>query len=218
MIELFYTILISYTIIGFFDYLFIKNLNSRYFLIHTLVNAYIIFLCFLDTYNVLFKTIPTLKINHTDNTALYLMLTLHLYHITPNIGFKLNFIDYLHHLSSAFLGGILLLFTKYGPLQNYNFMFVCGLPGFIDYLLLVLVKEKFISSITEKYYNNLINLWIRSPFLIGSVFLSWIQMQVQYNIPFNIIIMRYFCMLIQFWNAQFFLERVIKSYWLNISK
>jgi hypothetical protein len=218
MLELVNTMAISYIIISVLDYLFIKNFNSRYFLIHVLVNAYIIFICLFDTFNVLFNTIETLKLRTTDNTALYLMLTLHLYHITPNIGFKLNFIDYLHHFSSAFLGGILLLFTEYGPLQNYNFMFVCGLPGFIDYLLLVLVKEKVILPITEKYYNNFINLWIRSPFLVGSVFLSWIQMQIQTDIPYYIVIMRYFCMIIQFWNAQFFLERVIKSYWLNVSK
>ena len=105
MLELVNTMAISYIIISVLDYLFIKNFNSRYFLIHVLVNAYIIFICLFDTFNVLFNTIETLKLRTTDNTALYLMLTLHLYHITPNIGFKLNFIDYLHHFSSAFLGG-----------------------------------------------------------------------------------------------------------------
>jgi len=204
-----------YFYIGIFDYLFTFKVKSRYFLLHSIINGYMIYLCSSDTINILWNTVDYLKLYEVDNTPLCVMLSLHLYHITPFIGFSLNYLDYLHHISSAFLGGVLLIFANYGPLQNYNFMFVCGLPGFIDYLLLVGVKENYIDRLTEKYYNNLLNLWIRSPFLIASVIFSWIQIQLQSESNKYVIIIRYFCMIIQYWNAQFFLEKVVKSYWLN---
>ena len=88
-------------------------------------------------------------------------------------------------------------------------MFVCGLPGFLDYILLIGVKEKLIESSTEKKYNSKINLWIRSPFLIGTVILSWIQINLQTNIKNYILVIRLLCMFIQYWNSQYFLEKIM---------
>ena len=199
---------LSYIFIGLIDF-FVCKREGRYYYLHTLINAYIMYLTLNDTYNIIFNTIPTLMESYVDNTPLLIILSLHIYHITPYMKFKLNYYDYIHHISSAFLGGLLLFFADYGPLQNYNFMFVCGLPGFLDYILLIGVKEKLIESSTEKKYNSKINLWIRSPFLIGTVIFSWIQINLQTNIKNYILVIRLLCMFIQYWNSQYFLEKII---------
>ena len=45
-------------------------------------------------------------------------------------------------------------------------MFICGLPGGIDYLLLFLVKHQKIERLEEKRWNARINVWLRSPGLL----------------------------------------------------
>ena len=43
-----------------------------------------------------------------------------------------------------------------------------GLPGLIDYLLLIMVKTKIIYSETEKYINTYLNIYLRS---LGTIFI-----------------------------------------------
>lgn len=169
------SLIISYFLLGLFDYLYIHKLKSRYFCLHALINFYIVYLCYKDTYAILFDTVNSLKIREVNNDALYVMLSIHLYHITPCLNFKLHKIDYVHHFISAFFGGGLVFFSDFGILQNYCIFFMCGLPGLLDYILLICVKENLIDSITEKYYNCLINLILRSPFLLYCVLLAHIQ-------------------------------------------
>ena len=47
--------------------------------------------------------------------------------------------------------------------MNVNSFVFMGLPGGLDYLLLVLVKMKLIDAGTEKSLNQSLNVWIRSP-------------------------------------------------------
>ena len=42
-------------------------------------------------------------------------------------------------------------------------MFVCGVPGAIDYALLSLVKQGRLDRMLEKRWNTLINTWLRGP-------------------------------------------------------
>ena len=47
----------------------------------------------------------------------------------------------------------------FGPVANFTNFFVCGVPGGLDYLMLALVKHGKILPLTEKYYNNILNVW-----------------------------------------------------------
>ena len=93
-----------------------------------------------------------------------IIAALHLYHL---IAFRnLSTDEWVHHL---LFGGVIsgVGMTYYsGPLQNLVAMFICGLPGGVDYLLLVLVKYGYVPKLKEKSYNARINVWLRSPGLM----------------------------------------------------
>ena len=69
-------------------------------------------------------------------------------HLAP--GFKLYYVDWLHHIVMVIFGCPLLLFAKIGPMMNFCFFFICGVPGGYDYFMLVLVKNKIMKPLTEK--------------------------------------------------------------------
>jgi len=89
-----------------------------------------------------------------------LIAALHIYHL---IGFPANSADWFHHV--LFVGTLCptALFREIGPVKNLVAFFVCGLPGGLDYILLVLVKHDMIHKLTEKKWNARINVWMRSP-------------------------------------------------------
>ena len=62
-----------------------------------------------------------------------------------------------------------------GPLTNINNFFMCGVPGGIDYAMLVAVKHGWIEPLTEKNVNAGVNVWLRAPALIMIASFSYIQ-------------------------------------------
>lgn len=61
-----------------------------------------------------------------------------------------------------------------GPVQNFIAFFICGLPGGLDYIMLILVKMDHMHAQTEKIINARINLWIRAPGLTVASVLIYI--------------------------------------------
>jgi len=59
-------------------------------------------------------------------------------------------------------GSISVLWT-WGPGANFAFLFLTGLPGGLDYLMLGLVKLKIMKRLDEKKINSFINAWVRGP-------------------------------------------------------
>ena len=58
--------------------------------------------------------------------------------------FKCTMDDYFHHFV---FGGVICtlgLYQPVGPLQNAVGFFICGLPGGLDYLMLALVKHRWL--------------------------------------------------------------------------
>merc|ERR1719230_2057922 len=106
----------------------------------------------------------------------------------------------------------LLVFGKLGPLMNFCFFFICGVPGGYDYFMLVLVKNKIMKPLTEKRRNNTVQVWVRAVSLNICVCLLYIQNQIQrqngFDIPNYLLAMRAMLMLITYWNGNYFMERV----------
>ena len=61
-----------------------------------------------------------------------------------------------------------------GPVQNAIAMFICGLPGGLDYIMICLVKHGLMDPLLEKRYNARINVWMRSPGLIVTAYTVWV--------------------------------------------
>merc|ERR1711935_356126 len=101
-----------------------------------------------------------------------------------------------------------------GTLLNHSLFFLCGLPGLIDYIMLFLVRNKYINKMTEKKYNKLINLWLRAPGCIAHSVLTLVSfLAFKKKTATNI---EYFAAmltsLLVYWNGIYFMEQVVSDY------
>ncbi len=85
-----------------------------------------------------------------------------MYHV---LAFRLKAADIFHHLTfTAILCGLAIPFKQVGGVaNNFGCFFLSGVPGGIDYVLLVLVKQGYMGKLTEKKWNSTINTWLRGP-------------------------------------------------------
>jgi hypothetical protein len=128
-----------------------------------------------------------------------MVLALHVYHLAAF--HNIQTIDYIHHVVMC---GALLL-TVYFPdlaMVNFTIFMVCGLPGLLDYILLVCVKTDRIHTNTEKWVNGKINVWLRSPGTVIAAYLVYLRTEVAIG---------YAVALVVVWNAQYFMERVVQN-------
>ena len=94
-------------------------------------------------------------------------------------GFRLSSADYFHHLLFVPLCGVPGQLFQWGAISNFQAVFISGLPGGIDYLLLGLQKisrvgsgSLFAAKMYEKRFNANLNTWLRGPgVLLGTAFL-----------------------------------------------
>lgn len=178
--------------------------NVRWFFIHALSNGIIASLSTRDVIYCLCNT-STCALQTWDDSgskALLFALLFHIYHI---IFFykNLSSSEWLHH-------GLMIGIA--GPLSIYNpsrativaLSFLTGYPGMIDYTMLWLVKMGWFSKKLERSYNAKINIWVRSPGCMFSVFLS-LPLIINGNIiP---IIMASLC----FWNGQYYMSLAMQA-------
>merc|ERR1712137_984366 len=63
-----------------------------------------------------------------------------------------------------------------GPFLGHGAFWASGLPGGLDYAMLVAVKKKWLSSLTEKRINTQIHVWMRCPGCLYHALFCWIAM------------------------------------------
>lgn len=182
MLEYSYLILTSSISIFFTSYL-LDNLfkiciisKARYFLLHFLFNMFIIYITYRDT--IYYLVNPVILNNYYVKSAIISSSGIMSFHFYHYISSPLDIETKLHHIFSAFISaGISLCYPLGESISATNF-FMCGLPGGIDYLMLVLVKYDKIDKITEKYWNRWLNLLIRMP---GMLLCNWYIMLRTYK-------------------------------------
>ena len=118
--------------------------------------------------------------------------------------------DLYHHFISVFLCTPLCYVYNKKGLACYLF-FNTGLPGGIDYLLLVLVKNNKIKGLTEKKINSYLNTYIRMP---GGLITSYLVYKdaYQYNNSVLITMGMYLLSFIIYMNSAFFGKLAIENY------
>jgi hypothetical protein len=100
------------------------------------------------------------------------ILALHLVHI---IFYQpLVFVDWLHHVVMVVVMLPLAWGLQPGTSLAHGAFYSSGLPGGLDYLMLVLVKWGWMASISEKRWNTSIQLWIRAPGCLAHAYLCWL--------------------------------------------
>ena len=143
-------LLYFFSFFGFYvgvDALIGKKYEGKYFLIHGLNNAFIVYLTYDDLISTFtnFNSVLTNNVNILPSIITY---SLHVYH-TFVYHHKFTFDDWLHHI---LMGAALIIAHQFhtGRLINYSLFFTTGLPGMFDYLLLFFVKNNKIEPVFEK--------------------------------------------------------------------
>lgn len=187
--------------------------NVRWFFIHFVINTFITIYGFHDLKFSLTNISQCVTKEWTNGIELYiLVVVLHIYHI---MHFKLNKLDWLHHISMAIISAPVIFIYNRKCTAVVGLWFTSGLPGAIDYLLLWLVKMGYYDKELEKKIYIYINVWLRSP---GCIYATILQL----NFINYIDIMSYkeilaYCWLIfiLFWNGQFFMHTTLKDYYTS---
>jgi len=104
----------------------------------------------------------------------YIINSLHLYHL---LFFRLSDEELVHHLLFVPVIGFAGQYYEWGAALSFMAFFISGLPGLIDYFLLVLVKHKRLDALTQKRVCASLNVYVRGPFLIVSAHTIWLAMR-----------------------------------------
>jgi hypothetical protein len=185
-----------------------KGKLAQWYKTHLVINA-------INSYYVLPDLIGTFKdpLHYVSTTSSIipscLTLALHYYHA---IAYKnLAAVDWAHHILMMLILTFPVFCSTTVSFTNYSIFFLCGVPGGIDYLLLILVKHKHISKHSEKMYNSIINTWLRMPGIVfGAVTLLYRYIYGVYG-EFGIILITV-STIIYAWNGIYFQERVVYNY------
>jgi hypothetical protein len=210
--------IISFGIITICDYSIIyynetklnkKDKYGRWFMLHFIINTFITLLTFEDVVACLFDP------NKSNEPFDYYIagsfaVSLHLYH---TLNFTLTQLDIYHHFISCFLCTPLCYLYQNKGLSCYLF-FCTGLPGGIDYLLLYMVKNNYIQTITEKKLNSYLNTYLRIPGGAITSYLVFKDARILYENTYLSIFIYVFAYLI-FLNATFFGNMAIANYTEN---
>jgi len=162
---------LSMSIIGLFDFICTLSCklflyrpyspNIRWFFIHSMTNGLITYYtspivlkCLKDPNQCYLK-----EWEPESYSAFWLCVSLHTYH---SLFFKLTLGEIKHHVIMCLICGF---FTYYKRtlLSTVGLFYVSGLPGFIDYFLLLLVNIDFIESRNQKKVYIILSNWIRCP-------------------------------------------------------
>lgn len=153
-------IVVCIVLLGVFDKVISRFLTvAPWKLLHAVSNFVISFFCIPDLIIIMENPIESCQ-GKSSSIPVYIIVALHVYHL---LAFRTTAEDWFHHILFVGALGPVGLLQEVGPVQNLLAFFICGLPGGLDYLLLVLVKHGTVDRLTEKKWNARINVWMRSP-------------------------------------------------------
>jgi hypothetical protein len=138
--------------------------------------------------------------------------SLHLYHM---IAFKkLTTDDYIHHILFAVINVPIILMYNKTVLAMFGAFFLLGLPGAIDYSLLVLTKLDLFDSQLEKKIYIYISLYLRMPGCIFSTILQLIYLtHAHLTLPHQLALV--WNASIAYWNGIYFMHDTLKNYYMK---
>ncbi len=186
------------------------NIEGRYYMNHFINNGIVMY----NTFNLMINSYSDIHLH--DIHSLYLtksiVYSIHLYHMLwySNV---LRYDDWLHHILMI---GVALPLTEFVPQSNligHCLFFVTGLPGFIDYFLLFLTRNRLLSKDSEKYVNTWLNLWIRCPGCIMNVTLNIHTLIAHYNnLSTSELIAGSIIIGTVYWNGVYFMAQIVSDY------
>jgi hypothetical protein len=192
-----------------FDVLVARFTKARWFAVHAIANAWVVLHATGDMLRVLADPFQA-GLGTYSLLPLEMIISVHVYHMVAFNNLRSE--DYVHHLLFAGLMGGFAMYDTFGPVTNFLSFFVSGLPGGLDYGMLVAVKHGWLDSITEKVWATRLNVWLRSPGLqIAALLLYAIAIDPVSRSHHQHSITRYICFLtsaLTFLNGTFYMQQV----------
>ncbi len=182
--------------------------SERWFFIHIINNIIVMYAAYYELMDCVDHIYICDKkpMNSLSTYAVIVAKASHLYHL---LFFKhMSYETLLHHIIMGVFCGPVVYFLNNTQLMIANLFFLSGLPGFLDYTNLYLVKLGYLSSKKQKLIYFYISMFIRSP---GILFLSIIQLLFNNGVTFSEYMIRYLLAFITIWNSQYFLYLTIKD-------
>ena len=202
--------------LGVLDLCFVRQgfaapheLTLRFFLIHCVTNMIVIWYTAEDVLRVIRKPETSIFADFSW-IPLQCVGALHIYHFKDYR--HLTMVDWVHHISVLVLSALTVFYHENGPgpLCNFCLFFICGLPGLIDYIMLVARGWDRIASHTEKKWNTVLHLWVRCPGLIIYSTIAYIvNSMTGHRIPLSRLC---FFVVPVFFNGIYFAHRVSYNY------
>jgi hypothetical protein len=178
-----------------------------YYLLHFFHNIIMVFLTFPDVVHT-FTDFHNLETYPANMNAALLCKSLHLYHcICYWRKFRMD--DWLHHILMIGIALPIGMYFDTTPFLGYSLFFTTGLPGGIDYLLLFLNRNGWVSKRTEKEVNTRLNVWIRSPGCISHAAFVTAAMLSGETLDFWKRGLGFFPAVLTYWNGQYFMNQVV---------
>lgn len=202
-------------LLGALDALFVRagwspprDAALRFFLLHVVANLAITLRTAGDVVGTLRDPLGSVQ-REFDLWPLKIALALHLYHFKDYA--VLSCIDWVHHLSVVGLTGLTAYYADAtGPLCNFCLFFICGLPGGLDYALLVARKWGWLSRMVEKRINAYLHMWLRAPGLVAYGVIAMVTNQLLPD-PLDASALAFFVVPVVF-NGLYFAHRVVENY------
>lgn len=165
---------------------------------------------FPDVYRLFFDPLNAFNGPSYTMVANSAVVAIHSYHC---LAFKLPLADIFHHaLFVTILCGLAIPFKQVGGCaNNFGCFFLSGLPGGVDYFLLVLVREGVMSKMSEKLWNARINTWLRAPPMTIYAFVgyqTWLYNKSLALPTWAIFVVTF----LHFFNGQYYLEMAVGNY------
>jgi len=183
--------------------------NTRWFFMHSYVNFIITITTFSDLVRCLtdpYNGIETFS--ETSQIGYRIASISHIYHIIFFYN-KLTRDEWLHHVLMCLVCGPLTKFYNRNRICVSTLWFLSGLPGFIDYTMLYLVKIGKIPSIKQKNLYLYLSCLVRSP---GCIIMVYIQLLTIYQVNnFDELLAKLVLAGLVLWNAQYFLYITIRD-------
>eukprot|EP00668_Euglena_longa_P001991 GGOE01002318.1.p1 GENE.GGOE01002318.1~~GGOE01002318.1.p1 ORF type:complete len:259 (-),score=80.03 GGOE01002318.1:404-1180(-) len=194
--------------------------TGRYYVLHICCNFFVVAVHLDDVLAAYKDPIFSYQLP-CDNRGTVAILACHLHHI---LWYRpLPMVDWVHHILMIIVMLPLAYGLQPGALLGHGAFYASGLPGGLDYIMLVAVKQGWMESITEKRLNTSVQLWIRAPGCLCHAILTWVSWSAAQHsgVPYNkdIILPEWMfvpatltMVLLFFWNGLYFLVRVVDNY------
>uniref|UniRef100_A0A7S3PSQ0 Uncharacterized protein n=1 Tax=Aplanochytrium stocchinoi TaxID=215587 RepID=A0A7S3PSQ0_9STRA len=184
-VELFYSLpchenVIVLVSLMVFDFLVGKRTKARWFAVHAFANLLVVLAGFNAVVTALkdpLHACDSAKYNDDSfggDASRYPVIITNSVHIYHMIAFKLTGADYFHHLLFLPTIGFAGQYYDWGAVSAFNGFFMSGLPGGLDYFILVLVKHDVVSAMTQKHLCACINVYLRGPAILCVAMLLYI--------------------------------------------